>query len=897
MKPITQKLGIIVVMLLSYLSASAYDLMVDGIYYSYNPNTQECKVVKGDDNYFGNIIVPETINFKGKDIRVSGISDDAFKDSPNLNSVTLPNTITFYSSSVFENCSSLKSVVLGLNQTKIPKSTFKNCHNLEDLTLPTNITFIGDNAFTGCSSLTSFVLGTDAEIENNAFYNCTGLKKFIIGPDVKQFRIFCLYYTQLESLIIEDSDTPLLMIGGGVDANKVGWDGKYHSVISLKDLYIGRSIYSEANKILDGVNITFYRIPLFGLHNLKRITFGPKVKFFYNDNKYGSSYKGEIITSFMSSVSGVFRHCENLESVIFEGDDNVEMDDYAFLGCTSLKQIVLPEHQKRIPKGCFVDCNTLRDINISDDCCYIDDYAFSNCSSLDKLTLPHHLKYLGECAFEGCSSLTEVTIPATIKLVLPYTFKNCISLKNVIFEDKTDIYGGAFIGCPIDEISIYSIYPPKFILPQDDPYMENWGISENAFFDNSTFLNATIRVMNPEAYQISNIWESFFSFMPIESVTINGILYGISGNNAIVCNSVINEQDVAIPPRIQYAGTTYYVTSINSDAFRDNNKIRSLSIPNSISYVGRDALSGCSNLNNIIIEDSEEPIYIESMSLHYDKKTARAGTIYYFHGAFDDTNLTNLYMGRSIYNLEPSGLPTNEFRNEPAIYKLASLKSVELGSQCNYIGNISQIELFNQRIAINNKLVINPCSFSQCPNITTIKSHNTEPPEGMNFDGNVYTQAILYVPINSLQEYSNHTIWGKFNTIHDTSYIFAQSITFPEDMIELEVNDTKVVSPTIMPENFSCNDIVWNSSNPTIASVEKDGTVCGLSVGTSVISASLDNLQASYIVNVVQTNNINRIKFDSEGKCRYDLMGRPVDDSYHGVVIMRYADGTARKIM
>lgn len=81
---------------------------------------------------------------------------------------------------------------------------------------------------------------------------------------------------------------------------------------------------------------------------------------------------------------------------------------YAFSGCKSIKEIILP-------------------INLET----IFDHAFSGCSSISNITLPSNLKMIGGNAFSHCCSVESIVIPPSVKVIGVGAFEGCSSLKHI----------------------------------------------------------------------------------------------------------------------------------------------------------------------------------------------------------------------------------------------------------------------------------------------------------------------------------------------------------------------------------------------------------------------------------------------------------------------------------
>lgn len=149
-----------------------------------------------------NVVIPEKIQWEGREWRVTGLAQFFFENGKDsLVSCTLPEGITVIEDYAFDQCIKLKSVNFPSSLKRVGVAAFQLCSSLESLDLPDSLEYIGDYAFNHLTSLKCDTiklpknlkcLGVYYHYPAHMFYDCgvvNGLKHFTIDADNKYYKV------------------------------------------------------------------------------------------------------------------------------------------------------------------------------------------------------------------------------------------------------------------------------------------------------------------------------------------------------------------------------------------------------------------------------------------------------------------------------------------------------------------------------------------------------------------------------------------------------------------------------------------------------------------------------------------------------------------------------------
>ena len=320
--------------------------------------------------------------------------------------------------------------------TKLPSHIFDGMQNLQSVTIPTSVTTFGDYCFMNCKALTTVNnISRVTDLGGHTFLWCTSLQTFTIPDNVLELNSTFMGCTALTSVTFPATEKLTTIVGAfarcisfnlnnGAIPSTVRTIGDY---AFFKCESLTKIVLPEAGLTSLGGFAFEYCKELVTVENFDKITQKEIPSYlFMNDAKL-------TYISFPDGITAVrgyaFNGCENMDSEIKLCEGLTAVDYQAFNNCKKLK-FKPEENGTMLP-------TTLASIA---------DFAFNNCKLFaGEIVYPTQTdNTIHDQVFQG-TAVTSVTIPQGITTIAHSAFENA-QLKGELFFPKsvTDIGYGSF---------------------------------------------------------------------------------------------------------------------------------------------------------------------------------------------------------------------------------------------------------------------------------------------------------------------------------------------------------------------------------------------------------------------------------------------------------------------
>ena len=68
--------------------------------------------------------------------------------------------------------------------------------------------------------------------------------------------------------------------------------------------------------------------------------------------------------------------------------------------------------------------------------------------------------------------------------------------------------------------------------------------------------------------------------------------------------------------------------------------------------------------------------------------------------------------------------------------------------------------------------------------------------------------------------------------------VYVEGVTLDQDSAQVQVGQTVTFNASVLPQNATCQDVTWSTSDPAVATVDENGVVTGVAQGTATITVT-----------------------------------------------------------
>ena len=807
----------IILLLLLFISASQGNLFaeiiecikIDNLYYDLNTETG-CATVRDKETgyhassyYGGTYVIPECVEHNNQKFVVTAIAEYTFckaGNSKHVLYVTLPKTLRKIGRSAFKYALGLFSIVIPEGITTLPDAVFSDCENLRSVKLPSTLTTIESSAFYGCylteitfpqslKSIGAYAFayhGFDEtiifphglqSIGQRAFYTNRGGDGYvyIIPKSVTSIGELAFYEINTSRRFYVQWDTPIDLSGSivcndGLTSVRVPCGTK--ELYAAADYWKNYGIYEQCidnstlyNIEATAVNGTIKGTGQYPYGSYVTLTAVPAEGYRFSQWSDGviCNPRTEAVTA-NATYTAEFIEAGNIDptwQILYTSSDGNVVTPYS----TDVFGANIVSNEYIEGQGVITFDGPVTQIG---------ERAFYNCSSLTSITIPSSVTSLGYAAFFICPSLTTITIPESVtSLGEGATFQQCTALKNVYWNA---------IDCTFEPYADGNYHPPFYNL-------EN--IEEFVFGADVTTIPAYLcqgltglkSLTIPES--VTSIGRgAFLACSSLISVTIPESVTSLGeGATFQQCTALKNVYWNAIDCTIeQDADGTYYppfynlenieefvfgvdVTTIPAFLCDGLTCLKSLTIPESVTSIGKYAFKACSNLTSITIPNSVINIErgafrdcssLTTITIPESVKSLGEGATFQ-----QCTALKNVYWNAIDCTIEQDA----DGYYYPPFLNLENIEEFVFGadvttipaSLCQGLTGLKSLTIPESVTSIGNKV------FRNCSSLTSVRCNATTPPAlGTNVFDNIDNTIPVYVPCGSVSAYKAADLWNYF---------------------------------------------------------------------------------------------------------------------------------------
>lgn len=437
------------------------------------------------------------------------------------------------------------------------------------------------------------------------------------------------------------------------------------------------------------------------------------------------------------------------DTYLIESDGKA--NKYMFDRCYKLVSLTLPNELKRLPRQFVSRCPLLVNLQIGNNVSTIDAYSIHENPYLLSLTIPEGVTTMGRDACES-NGIEELTLPNSLNTIDYFTFANNTNLKTIHFgTGLKDIAWGAFKGCSgLENLDLST---------SNIENIQSYAFSECTSLSSVKFPSSLRQIYG----------NAFSQNSALQAVTFNDGLDGIGGS----AFSNTGLTTVTLPNSLTYLGSSAFssckdlasisigtgITEIPYNCFSGCNALTSVDLPEHVTSIGGGAYSYCNGLVSITLPSSIQAVGASAFAScsNLEEVVIPDNVTTLGEKAFQyDKKLKHVQIGKGVATLEKDLFNSCE-----------SLSSVELSE------GLTAVKAFVFQYCSSLKTVTFPSTLTTLSNSTSfgwspdsLYFLGTQPATGERtkdepFYG-LYTKTKVYVPESAFDAYKQSTVFKKF---------------------------------------------------------------------------------------------------------------------------------------
>lgn len=538
---------------------------------------------------------------------VKTIGPLTFEGCYNLQLVQTPSTLNLIDALAFKGCSDLKDVILSPRLRTIGHESFSGCSSLTLLKLPESVTTILHGAYEGCSGLKTLTLPANLEtIQDEAFKGCTGLT--YIEANMKS------PVTIMENTFANvPCDKCALIVPEG-------------SAKAYKEAAVWNKFCPITEKMSSGVTVVVNQAG----------TLSTKISSKDKENISRLKVIGPINIDdiqFLREMAGCW--FEERDKRSYGSLFHLDLDAARLVGSDKSINIYIQgwwnDPTNRLVNTAKIEPNGNEFSHLFSQLIHLSSVVMPSYltttgrgtfigSPIRSVSMSENVTTIGESCFSECEDLASINLPASVKSIDVYAFNGCSKLAAIgLPAGLTSMGKGAFKGCGFTQVVV-----PDGITTISNGLFANCGKLTNITLpkglktiEDGAFIGCGFtEFVVPDG--ITTISNDMFAYCEkLTNITLpknlkyigTGAFMGCGFTEFVIPDAIttISDNLFAYCPNLQKITFPKTITSMGNGIF-SHSGIGNFTLPKQITEITNNMFEGCQNLEHIYLHDGLKSI-------------------------------------------------------------------------------------------------------------------------------------------------------------------------------------------------------------------------------------------------------------------------------------------------